>query len=723
MPFPPALLRPLRRPSLLLALLGLVLAAAPARAEVALRALSPVMVSEGMRKAADPALRAALEEVAGGALAGALDARFPEAAAAGRTREESSRIQLELQDLLHLGLRLSRAQLRTIHFGEDRTDFQLSVTGTLFIVNLGTGEVLDARSVTSKTTSKKSGRVAAPPRDVVEALAEAGAKQLVGELAGRLAKDFRPGRIEARVADTHRGALVLARGYMDGAYNGEVFQLPSDDGKPPRTFQVFQTQEKLSLARPTSAGGLPKAGTVLARIGMTASAGNTPRLMVARAEGEGEAVRGVAPEDIDQWAEDLLADSGFVVLPSAGDLVRAQLAEAARVDVAEKALVGAQVQPDLLVVARMERATLTSSFDEKTSSDLMIAEVTASLSFVDVRSGAVLYGTDATEKRQDYVQEGGKQFDADDLFPGLAKDAVLAAAKKAAAGFKPRRASAKATAATPSRLSWSVQDIPFGVGTVAEVYRGAKEVKDGKGGSLGFVEELVGTARVVESDGKKEKAQPMVLATAAVPGLRLKAVAGTATSDARLVALGEVRLQSSPGSAVRVRVGDRERDHARTALYGSGAFQAVVDGDLARRLDTASSFLNSGAFAAGGDAVAEVKAASPTHRWDVEATVTVGALEKKGGKLARTLRADVAVSLVDAESGQPVTLKRPNGETMTRYTNYYLERTLSAREKKGVVAVGLADDDMPAAVEVLLLDAFREAASRTRKLADAGQSP
>ncbi len=691
------------------------------RGEVALRPLTPVMVSKGMARSADPVVRKALEEKTTAVLQKELVARFPEAAAAGKARENSASVNLELSDLLHLGLRLSRAQLRTIHFGNERTDFHLAVTGTLFVVNLGTGEVLAARSLTARASSKKSGNVNSPPADLLAGLTDQASNQLVTELATRLGKEFKPGRIEAKVVDTYRGVVVLGRGYMDGAYNGEVFQLPGEGGKPARNFSIFQTQDRLSLARPTSPGGLPKNGDTLVRFGMAATASNTPRLMVARAPEDGDASvpPGVAVEDVDQWAEDLLADAGFVVIPSAGDLVRAQLKEAAQGDVAEKALVGAQVSPDLAVIARVDRHQRLTRFDEKSSSENLVMEVTTSLAFVDVRTGAVLYGASASESRQDVIQEGGKQFDPDDIFPGLTKDALLAVATKAASGFKPRLATGKADKAAGSSLSWPVSGIPAGQGTVVEVYRAAKEVKDGKGGSYGFVEELVGTAKVIESDPKREKAQVMALTTTALPGLRIKAVSGTAAADTRLVAVGNLDMQGGSGISWKPSA-SQLRSLARTGLYSSGAFRAVVDGDLISRLQGATNFLSSGAFEAGGDAVAEVKAASPTHLWVVDVKLSAQPLaQKAGGKVSRTLRVDVGLTLVDGESGQPVTLKTSKGDTMTRFP-YYLERTLEAKESKGKVAVGMADEDLPANFELLLLDAFTKAAAATRKLADGG---
>ena len=123
----------------------------------ALRALPELLWGTQAEKDVPNAVKESLDTTAHDIIAAAVEGQYPEAWAEGISRGSAWRMERELEDMLHIGFRVSRYQVQRTQFGTAKTVFNVYITGSLFMVNLGSGEVLAARTLTSYVSREIKG--------------------------------------------------------------------------------------------------------------------------------------------------------------------------------------------------------------------------------------------------------------------------------------------------------------------------------------------------------------------------------------------------------------------------------------------------------------------------------------------------------------------------------------------------------------------------------------
>jgi hypothetical protein len=450
------------------------------------------------------------------------------------------------------------------------------------------------------------------------------------------------------------------------------------------------------------------------RLGTVLQGGDAPRLLVTSTAADAVLASGVTGANLNGWVGDALARKGYIMLPSGVDLLAAQLAESRTVDVAYEALVGAQAVPDILVVPAVRSVRVTRTYDEETRSTTLDYEAVVQATFIDVRSGSVLYSAEGVQKRQDYVQEGGRQIAEADRVPALVKDATLMLAETVSQRFKPRERVAPLQTGGPKEIEWRLDVGGFGPGTLVEVLDRGPSYRSADGADLGTLDAVVGTARVLRADAKLEVAAVIASSKAVSGAMRVRAVSGGASTDDRTVQLGTVRVESAPSGV------DYE-GATRASLYLSDKLRAAVTGPGQAAVRAFQKVLqDSGAFEPGAT-VADGKVA--THRLDVTINVeapasTVKAVGKKQ-IYERKVKVTLVGTLVDVASGQAVKLVTSKGEEKTS-ASCTLEQSWSAAVRDGEYAPGFAPEDTAALVSQVTGVATVDLARRMRAMGDRG---
>ena len=696
----------------ILALLLLVGGTASAD-ELAIRVLPDILVSDAARTSVPPdqlvPLTADIQVNLQRGIAGA----YPKAWAAGEAREASNRMETELEDLLYFAFRLSRHQQRRFQYGDEKTVFSLYLTGSLTLLDLGSGEMMGSRTFTVVLRKEVMGTPADldPATKLSNSMKASDA--LVDALVDQFSQQFRPGVIEATVAGQHRSDIVLARGYLDGAYRGEVFK----DGKGGMV-RLTSIQEKLSVGEFLGpAGTKPTAGAVLSRVGTPGPAGDAPRLAVFVADPGAEVAPGVSGAELAQWVGDNLVESGFTVIPSSTELFLLQADEASKINVSADKLMGSMASPDILVAPTVLRHVMYVQQDEETESEINVLEVVVSASFIDVATGTVLYGTSVEKTTHEVTQEGGRQTDPVLAFTGLVKDSSSELAQIVGDEFQPRRAYGRLRGPTgPSgNVAWVPDGVPLGLGTVAEVLAASREFVDPEDGtSIGFVEEPIGTVKVTGSRPKAEEGQVLVASVPLAAGQRLRAVVGTAATDLRIVELGKLDVQVN-GSDIAM--DEPVRDCALAALYTGGHFRAVLDSEDRAILEAASYELTGGSYA--DLSLDTLQSGVATHRLDITTRLVAEAPAVQGKLRRRAFRVEATGSLVNLRTGEPEVLLSPSKGAVMVY-DMWMERELRARERRNRAIVGMRDEDVPAHLSALSFVTLDELMRRVRLLADKG---
>ena len=673
-------------------------------ADVGLRALPVALWSGPARETVDDSVAAAVDEAARRELDVALARHWAAATAIGDARASAEGMRLTTDGLLHVGYRTSRFEIQRTEFGADKTVFSVLITGSLFFVNLGTAEVLAARTVTGVAQSEKQGRVATLDRDQEFALVEDATALAVRTLAAELAEKVALGEVQASVAgQLDPSRVVLAHGRLDGAYRGEGFTVPTEDGL---TARVHSVQERLSVALLSRASQLPS-GTVLARPDTRGRGGDAPRILVHLAGPDATVAPGVGRGELIGWVEDGLASAGFTVVPSSGALLVAQLSEAAAVDIAESVLVGAQAVPDIVVRPTVFNVLEFEEHDEERRTDLHVLEAGLSLAFVGLQTSTVGYGVFQRVSRSEAVQKGGRAIDVGRAFKGLLKDAALAATAEAGVGF--RIGYAEAVLTTPPGpngwLSWDAGDTPLGGGSVAEVFRMGREFHDpADGRSLGRLEELVGTVAVHSSGADRETGRVLAAAIALAPGMRLRAVSSGRQEGQPVLALGRIALTEG---SIQVPESSLTRS-VEVAMDSAAGFRGAASNADRSFFESVRAELGSGTFAQDSDdTLAPFTGLPASHTLDLRVHLAAGELESRGKVLERVFTVTLEADMLDARDGSRIRLVDPKGKEWATY-QMWKKRTLRAKQRRGELAVGLSDADAPDQLEKLLVDSVVE---------------
>jgi len=687
-------------------------------ADLGIRALSEVFWSDAMEPEQKKRLEVLLAGEAGtgspGLLAEHLERGFPGLWAEGKARVGGDTLADEVEDLLHFALRMSNYQQRRYQYGQDKTIFRLYLSGSLSLLNLGTGETLGSRTTTVFVEEEVLGvpeRLSDAAYRDMEARAT---KNLVKELVLGAKKHLTPETQEAHVAGQHKGRVVLARGYQDGGFSGEVFQVGAG-----AMLRVTSVQEHLSLAAFMGSGAKPTAGDVVSRVGPPTKGDDAPRLMVFVPDSDEWVVPGVLAGSFGQWFGDALVEAGFTVIPMSDDLVKSQRDEGATIDISSEALEGAMVKPDILVMPQVLRHATYKQRHEEKEADIFILEMVVSCTFIDVATGTVLFGASKSDKEQEILTDWGRQTDVMEVFQKIARRVSTKLASEAFENFKPRRASGSVTGpATPAgEVSWKLEkDIPLGLGTIAEVLMRSKEFKHPQtGASVGFVEEYVGTVRVTGSGNKVTKEVGSVIGTTVPvgPGHRIRAVVGSQGNDDRVIQLGSLALNVVGTNALSE---DDVRKIVNGATHTSGHFRTALDNAGRTVLEKAGAELGSGSYVV-DDAGDELAMEAATHRVDIRLKLGASELETKGKKLSRSFRADLEAVLVNLETGQGETLEGCKTCPTEVYT-MWKSNSFEGRKKKKSVVMGLRDEDAPAHLKQVTFESVQELMRRLRLLSD-----
>ena len=665
-----------------------------------LRLLPEVLWAEAAAESFGESRASSIDEVIHAQLQESAADAFPGAWEAGLARSEGGPMQLELGGLFHLALRVSRYQVREIRYGDEKTLYNLYLTGSLSILNLGSGEILEGRTATVLHQSEVLGS-AGRSADAVQAADRGAARTLVRTLVDDLAERFSPGLIEAEVVGQYGKRDVLARGYLDGAYEGEVFRLP-DGGR----VRLEQVQERLSLGNPLGPGGRPAVGSVVRRVGQAASAGDAPRLMVVPVDPDGEAGPGVSGGELAQWLSDGLAQAGFPVLPSAADLNLSQMSEAAELDVARDQIVGSMVRPDVFVIPWVVRHGLQEQADAERDANVYLLTVEVGCSFVDASTGIVLHGARTTITAEEYTQAVGRQADVAGAFVGLIKDAAGRLATEAADSFRPRRAygTLLGPADAGGEIRWRPDGPLLGRGSTAALLSRSKEYTSPRTGTtLGAVENLIGRVRVNSGGGETERGRVLTATQPAARGQRIRATvrSGGGGGGTRVVELGAVSVDRAS-----VLSEEQLRHIGQSVLATSGLFMAVLDDHEMPSLGwTKDELSDSASYDLTREDGQETTLA--THRLDLRLTFRVGETEARKRLLRRAFKIEITGSLIDLATGTAEVLHSPSKGDVLEYS-MWLEREIFAKESRNALAVGFGDEDVPGQLEALTVDALQE---------------
>lgn len=646
-----------------------------------------------------------------------LNETFASAMARGEERA-SMPLSKTLGSVVHVGFKVSRAEELLTRFGRDKTIASIYLTGSIFVTNLQTGDLLASRSLTCVQPRDYVGVVDGLRDEDRPGVVSAAAELCMTTLTAQLAETFEPGRTVAHVVGQAGDKWVIDRGFLQGGYAGEVFLVEDD---PATQVRIVEVQERLALA--TAPRKLAR-GTRLTRFGVLVDGGDAPRMMTM----PGSAVRLVAPgvveAEVSQLAADALSDAGFVLLPQTDAMFLAKDLESGLLNVTRETLVGRQSRPDVVVLPEVTRAMWTER-EESSGVVTVTLDVQVAASFVDLRTGVVLYGTTETAGTSWEAKKGGRVVDPQTRFAGLIKDAYQALAQRSADAFSLQRgmATLEGRPSPSGEVSWTPDGGALGAGTIAEILAKGPEMTDLQGASLGRVETVVGSLRVLPGGGRKpgtERGQVMSRSIPVVGGMRIRGLPGTGTRDGRVFTLGSLTLDG--GGLVEAA---RMRQQLKTALYVSPHLRSTLAPEDHARLADTFTHLASSSFALTSKPGHAPTAAS--HTWNVDLSLSATPLERvttnrrKGlVEASRQLTATTTLAVTEVATGSAERLVHPRTGAVFD-TGYPYERalTLKGQERQGVLPHGMDGAELSLTAGPFVFEVGQELVRRARLMLDA----
>ena len=627
-----------------------------------------------------------------------IQTRYPEEWKKGQSLSSSGKMERNYHDLLHMLLTVSRFQVLRSNFGEDKTSFSLAMTLNVAMANLSTGEVLGSETFTTISQLERVGNQESISTDDLELLSSQVLKAVDSTTYKRFADKYQIGVIEAKVIDKESGNLVLHHGSVHGAYKGEVFK--DEKGESVR---IIHVQQKMSIAQTSGKAGV---GDVLKHVGLPKTSTLTPTFMVLSEDMDNFVAPGVLGAELNQWMRDGLSSSDFTVVPPSDALFLIQSLEAGDVNISRDALVGNMSPADVVVVPSVVSYSAMNSFDEETQSSNYILKVIVSCSFLDAQTGAVIYSTYNTFEKKEQMQSWGRQVDVHESFPGLLKDGALQLVQEnIVPEFVPNYVYGTVKSNKSGVLTLNFDTDPFSQGANVELLSRAREIThpDTKE-KLGFVEEVVGSAKIVASDGSKQTALLNMKSANLAKGLHVKGVRGIGKESPLLIQLGTVTVhpreyQQQMGSIVE------------DALYSSGQFTVVPKSDSSI-MSIVEQELNSGSYAQSYDPDGLL---AGTHLLNLDITLDSGQLVKKRKTVSRVYKVSVVSSIVDVENGEEIQLLSPSKGQITKY-DMWKEYELKVPSKG--IAVGLTDKDSAGNFEAFTYDTVLEDIRRMQLLSE-----
>lgn len=353
----------------------------------------------------DPAFRKALD-IAGAVAQWQQDAQahFPGIA---KTIDATNR-----RRTLALSAQVTRVSRYEIAKSDGTTDIYLPMTLSVYISNPMTGEVLqsfsntryDVLTVTGATTSDDNAAK-------VSAAYRTGFAALLDSSLATAASRFKPYVVEAHVADTWHGYVVLDQGYQGGIGKGDVL----DDGAS--EIRVEYAREHYAIAVPVL--GTPKDGALFSRPAtMALSDVAKPRVMTLVSDGNADFSDALSTQ---LFTDKLGTDAPFATLPLNANFSQVQTSIDSHTTIGHE-VSAKRVLPDYfirMVVPPARHYSLPTNLSYKTQQSYSAWAFAELLS----RDGRVLYATDVNERIDDTVTDKSG-FNASDRREVVLKNAL-----------------------------------------------------------------------------------------------------------------------------------------------------------------------------------------------------------------------------------------------------------------------------------------------------------
>lgn len=395
---------------------------------------------------------------------------------------------------LALSVQVTRVSRYQIDKSDGTVDIYLPITLSLYFSNPMTGEVLQSFSKTRydvMTVSKAQG-----PSTIDAKVAQAyrdGFAALLDSALAAAAKQFNPYVVEARVADTWRGFVVLDKGYQAGIGKGDIL----NDGAS--EIRVEYAGQGYAVAVPVL--GSPGKGTVFSRAGtMALSDVKKPRVLALVSDSNPDLSEAVVTQ---LFTDKLGTGAPFSTLPLNANFSQVQASIDSHTAIGHE-VSGKRALPDYfirMVVPPARQYALPTNLSYKTQRSYQAWAFAELLS----RNGRVLYAADVTQRIDDTVTDRAG-FHAADRREVVLKNALHDLADRFAKEVRFRPLTLKVSAAASDRFEVEDPGMSLQAGDTIRVYHGI-----GKPGSLDE-EALIPTweASVTGREGSRVSATPIL---------------------------------------------------------------------------------------------------------------------------------------------------------------------------------------------------------------------
>jgi len=333
----------------------------------------------------------------------------------------------------------------------------------------------------------------------VAAAYRSGFDTLLDETLAKAAKQFSPYVVEAKVADTWRGFVILDKGYQAGIGKGDV--LDSDDAE----VRVEFAGQSYAVAVPVL--GTPKDGATFSRPAtMALSDVRKPRVLALVSDGNTDLPDAVSTQ---LFTDRLGSNAPFATLPLHANFSQVEASIDAHTEIGHQ-VSGNRALPDFfirMVLPPARNYTLGTNLGYKTRQRYQAWAFAELLS----RDGRVLYASDVDERIDDTVTDQSG-FSADNRKEVVLKNALTELADRFSKDVRFQPVTLKVTDASADSFLIDDPDHVLQPGEPLRVYHDA-----GRPGSIADDALVpVWDATVTSRDGSKVSAVP-VLAVAGKP--------------------------------------------------------------------------------------------------------------------------------------------------------------------------------------------------------------
>jgi hypothetical protein len=293
---------------------------------------------------------------------------------------------------LALSVQVARASHYEIPKTDGTTDIYLPITLSVYISNPMTGEVLQSFSQTHYDVMTVSGATTSDENvSKVSAAYRSGFATALDSVLTSAASQFSPYVVEAKVADTWRGFVILDQGYQAGIGKGDIL----DDGAA--EVRVEYSGQHYAVAVPVL--GTPKDGAVFSRPATMALADvKKPRVMALVSDGNADLSDAVSTQ---LFTDKLGSNAPFATLPLNANYSQVQASIDSHTNIGHE-VSGQRALPDYfirMVIPPARSYTLPTNLGYKTQQSYQAWAFAELLS----RDGRVLYAADVNDRIDDTV--------------------------------------------------------------------------------------------------------------------------------------------------------------------------------------------------------------------------------------------------------------------------------------------------------------------------------